>query len=202
MISSDAIQVARAIFKAQGGLLRSSRAIRLGIQRRTLYAMRDAGIIAEVTRGWYRLSDLPALSNPDLAAVALRVPRGVICLLSALSFHELTTEIPPAVCIALEKGAETPRIGLPKLQVFRFSGTSFLEGIDNYKISGVKVRIYSPEKTIADCFKFRNKTGLDTALEALRLYRQKMTVKTDKLLFFARICRVDKIMRPYLESIL
>lgn len=202
MAKQNDTEQARKLFKKEGGLLRTSMAVGLGIQKKTLYAMRDAGDLLEVTRGWYRLSDLPPLSNPDLATIALRAPQGVVCLLSALSFHGLTTEIPSSVCLAIEEGSETPRFKFPRTRIFRFSGPSFSEGVEFHIINSIEIKIYSPEKTLADCFKFRNQIGLDTAIEALKIYRNKKTVHVDKVLHFAKVCRVEKIMKPYLESIL
>jgi len=164
--------------------------------------MRDAGIIERLSQGLYRLAEEPPLADLDLITVAKRVPRGVVCLISALFFHDLTTQIPHEVYLALPRGAEEPQIGFPPIRTFRFSGKSFTAGIETYRLDGIPVRIYTPEKTLADCFKFKNKIGLDTAIEALRLYREQRSVKVDELLHFAAICRVAKVMQPYLEAIL
>jgi predicted transcriptional regulator of viral defense system len=198
----DKIEEAREAFRRHGGILKMSEAIRAGIHRRTLYAMRDAGSIERLGRGLYRLSDLPPLGNPDLVSVSRRIPRGVICLVSALAYHEITTQIPHQVFLALPRGTEPPRIDHPPIWVFWYTGAAFTEGIDTHVLDNTSVRIYSPEKTLADCFKYRNKIGLDTVVEALRLYRQRMRLKADDLLRFARICRVEKVMRPYLEAML
>ena len=155
-----------------------------------------------MSRGVYRLADAPPLSSPDLVTVALRAPQAVVCLVSALAFHEMTTQIPHAVDIALPKGAETPRIAHPPISVHRFSGHSFLAGIETHRIDGVAVRIYGPEKTLADCFKFRNKLGTDVVLEALRFYKARKPFRVDDLLKYARICRMERIMRPYLETLI
>jgi predicted transcriptional regulator of viral defense system len=164
--------------------------------------MRDSGILEAVCRGLYRLVNTSPLSNPDLVAVAARVPGGVICLISALAFHGITTQIPHAVHLALPRGAEEPRLEFPPLKTYRFSREAFSEGIEVHELDGVKVRIYDPEKTLADSFKFRNRIGLDTAIEALRLYRQHREVRVNDLMHYAQICRVEKVMRPYLEAIL
>lgn len=164
--------------------------------------MRDSGILEKISRGVYRLTESPTLSNPDLVAVASRVTNGVICLISALAFHDLTTQIPHEVHIALPRGAEEPRLVHPPLRTFRFTGKAFSEGVEIHELDGFRVRIYSPEKTLADCFKFRNKIGLDTAVEALRLYRERRKVLVDEIMKFASICRVAKLIRPYLEAIL
>lgn len=130
------------------------------------------------------------------------MPQSVICLISALSFHEITTQIPHEVFIALKQGVKAPKIDCPPLSVHLFSATSFEAGITIYEIDGVAVRIYSPEKTLADCFKFRNKLGMDVVLEALKMYRNRQTkMNIADLMKYARTCRVEKVMQPYLESI-
>jgi predicted transcriptional regulator of viral defense system len=192
----------RAIFRAHGGTLRMSEAIRLGMSRHELYGMRDAGVLEQVSRGLYRLHDLPALGSPDLVTIAKRVPQGVVCLISALAYHELTTQVPHEVYVALVKGSEAPRIDYPPVRLFWFSGAAFTEGIETRKVDGLPVRIYSPEKTIADCFKFRNKLGMDVVLEALKLWRERRGRHVQALLTHARHCRVERVMRPYLEALL
>ncbi len=164
--------------------------------------MRDAGIVERLSRGLYRLAELPRLGDPDLVTVSLKVPRGVICLISALAHHEITTQIPHQIHVALARGAEPPRLDYPPLRVFWFSGGAFTEGVETHKLDGVPVRVYSPEKTLADCFKYRNKIGLDTAVEALKLYRERRRPNVDALVRHARVCRVEKVMRPYLEALL
>ena len=190
------------IFKKHGGILRTAQALRAGIHPATLYAMRDSGALEAVSRGVYRLANSPPLSNPDLVTVATRVPGGVICLISALAFHELTTQIPHAVHVALPRGAEEPRLDHPPIKTYRFTGEAFTEGVETHELDSVSVRIYSPEKTIADCFKFRNQVGLDTVVEAVRFYRERRSIEVDDLMRYAGICRVKNIIRPYLEAIL
>lgn len=141
------------------------------------------------------------MSNPDFVTVAMRIPQGVICLVSALAFHELTTKVPHEVQVALKAGSEKPRLDYPPTKYFWVSGRAFSEGVEVHKVDGVKVRVYSVEKTLADCFKFRNKIGLDVALEALRLWAPKNRRKWDKLLHNAKVCRVERILRPYLEAL-
>jgi predicted transcriptional regulator of viral defense system len=182
-------------------MMRTAQAIRLGIAPRTLYALRDAGSVVEVSRGLYRLADLPPLSQPDLITVALTIPRAVICLISALDYHDLTTQIPNAVNVALPSDAERPRLAYPPMRLFWFSGQAYSAGVEAHELDGVPVKIYGPEKTIADCFKFRNKVGMDVALEALRRCREGSHFNLPRLLLFARICRVEKLMRPYLEAL-
>jgi predicted transcriptional regulator of viral defense system len=184
-------------------MLRTSKAIRLGIHPRTLYALRDTGEIETVGRGLYRLAAAPPLASPDWVSVALRLPRAVICLISALAHHSLTTQIPHTIDLALPSHSQVPRLdGLPIRAVW-FSEPAYSAGVQVTNIDGVPIRIYSPEKTIADCFKYRNKVGVDIAVEALRTYRERHKKPNRRaLLHYAQVCRVEKIMRPYLEAIL
>ena len=200
--SRSADEAAIEQFRRHQGILRTRDALRLGIHPRTLYALRDAGILQQLSRGLYRLADLPPLANPDLVIVARRIPQAVICLVSALAFHELTTQIPHVVDIALPQGSATPSLDYPPLRVLRFSGAAWREGVSVHQIDETPVRVYEPAKTVADCFKFRHRLGLDIALEALHLYRTSPTFSMDDLMKYARICRVHKVMRPYLEAIL
>jgi predicted transcriptional regulator of viral defense system len=188
-------------FRQHQGLLRTAQAMRLGIAPRTLYALRASGAIVPVSRGLYRLADLPPLDQPDLVTVALKIPRAVLCLISALDFHDLTTQIPHAVHIALPSAAERPRLAYPPLRLFWFSGEAYTSGIEVHQLGGIAVQIYSPEKTVADCFKFRNKIGLEVAIEALRRWRARPSYELLRLQNFSRICRVEKLMRPYLEGL-
>lgn len=190
------------LLRARGGLLRMSQALQLGISRRALYGMRDAGVLEALGRGLYRLSLLAPLGHPDLVAISARIPRGVICLVSALSFHELTTQVPHAVDVALERGARQPRIEHPPVRFFWFSGAAFHEGVESHVLDGQEVHVYGPEKTLADCFKYRNKVGMDVVLEALRLWRSRRRKHLPALLLHGRQCRVEKVMRPYLEALI
>ena len=201
MAKNDRRDKVRAIFREYGGLLRTKDAIQMGIHPRTLYGMRDAGELEQIGRGYYRLADLPNLGNPDIVAIALAVPKGVICLISALSYHGIGTQIPRAVDIAIEKDTKRPRIGYPPIRTFWFSGSAFTEGVQVHDIDGVSVRIYSPAKTVVDCFKCRNKVGLNVALEALQEVRRNRLATVDELFQVARICRVANVMRPYLEAL-
>jgi predicted transcriptional regulator of viral defense system len=190
---------AKAIFREQGGILKASDAIHEGIHPRTLYEMRDKGIVEVLSRGLYRLADLRPLSNQDLISVSLRIPHGVVCLISALAFHGITSQVPHEVYIAVERVSRPPKVDYPPVRVFRFTGEAFKSGIESHNTEGVSLRVYSAEKTIADCFKYRNKLGLDTAIEALRLYRERKRFKVDDLMRFARVCRVENVIRPYVE---
>lgn len=189
------------IIQKHGGVIRTAKAIQAGIHPRTLYQMRDNGLLEQLSRGVYRLTDLDTVSNPDLIIVATRIPKAVICLISALSFHEMTTQIPHSISIALAKGSNTPRLDYPPISIHHFSKKTLLAGINVHHIDDVPIRVYSPEKTLADCFKFRKKIGMDVVLEALKLYKAGKAFQTGEILQYAKICRVENIMRPYLEMI-
>ncbi len=193
---------AQRVFEARGATLRTVEAQRAGVHPRTLYALRDEGRIEQVARGLYRLSTLPAPGEPDLLTVAKKVPRAVFCLLTALAFHRLTTQVPHAVCIALPRTARTPHLAHPPLQLFRFSPAALHAGVERPSTAdGVVIRVYSAEKTLADVFKFRHKLGVDVAVEALRTYRARRKHDWQRVLEHARICRVENVMRPYLDAI-
>jgi len=192
---------ATAIFREHGGMLRTGEALQLGIHPRTLYEMRDSGALERISRGVYRLTDLPPLSDPDLVAVATRIPQGVICLVSALAFHRLTREIPHYVYVALPRGGEPPRLEHPPLRIFWLTDAVFRAGVETHSLDGVSLHIYSPAKTIADCFKYRNKIGIGVAVEALRMLKERGDLDSDEILHFARICRVETVMMPYLQAL-
>lgn len=189
------------IFRTAGGQLRMSEALEKGISRHLLYKMRNEGIIEQLSRGVYRLADLPAIGNPDLVTVSLRIPNAVICLVSALVIHELTTQISHVIDIALPRTARNPLLEYPKLLVRRFNDTSWSSGIETHSIDGVSVRVYCPEKTLADCYKFRNQLGMDIILESLKLYSSRKIKDYDAVLRYARINRVEKSIFPYLEAL-
>lgn len=188
------------IFRKHGGRLRMSEAIERGITRYMLYSLRDKGVIEQVSRGVYRLAELPPISNPDLVIVSLRFPNAVICLVSALSYHDITTQIPHKVFVAVSRNSRMPSLDYPPIKAHRFSFEAYKSGIEEHLIDGVPVKIYNSEKTLADCFKFRNKIGIDAVLEALRLYKRRKKFDPGELLKYAKICRVEKVMRPYLEA--
>jgi predicted transcriptional regulator of viral defense system len=190
------------IFMKNNGQLRMSDAIKKGISRYMLYKLRDEGVIESISGGIYRVIDYPSLSNPDLATVSMRYPQAVICLISALSFHEITTQIPHSVSIAIEKDTRIPKLDYPPIETHKFSPAAYSAGIKEHIIDDTTIKIYDAEKTIADCFKFRNQLGMDIVLEALKLYKTRFDFKSDKLIRYGKICRVDKIMQPYIEAYL
>ena len=199
---SIAEENALAVFKKAGGVLRTFQALERGVHPRTLYGLRDRGLLERVSRGVYRLAELEPLGDPDLVRVASRVPKAVICLVSALHFHGLTAEIPHEVQIALPRGTKEPRVRQPPVRVFWFADAAYGAGVNTRTVDGVRVRIYGSAKTIADCFKFRNKIGLEVALEALRAGIEEQRFRPAELMKFARICRVQRTIRPYLEALL
>jgi predicted transcriptional regulator of viral defense system len=172
-----------------------------GIPRNYLTRLVQRGDLRKLERGIYTAAELPGSEHISLLEVSRKVPRAVICLLSALRFHEIGTQAPHEVWIAIDAKAWTPRIGSPGVRVVRFSGDALCFGVQEKQISGGTIRVFSPAKTVADCFKFRHKIGMDVALEALReSYRQKK-VSMNELWEAAKICRVANVMKPYLESI-
>jgi Predicted transcriptional regulator len=183
------------------GIVRPADLEARGISRGQIYRLVRDGLVERQARGIYAASQNPITVHHTLAQVARRVPGGVICLLSALRFHGLTTQNPTEVWIALPAKARKPRLDYPRLRIARFSGPALAEGIETHRLESVDVRVYSAAKTVADCFKYRNKVGIDIAVEALqdfsRLYRGEAT----ELARFARICRVARVMQPYLDSI-
>ena len=192
---------AERIFGKRGGALRMSEAVAAGMNRRTLYTLRDSGKLAQLSRGVYRLASLPDMEAPDLVTVATRIPNGVVCLISALAFHELTTQIPRGIDVALARGSSKPRIEYPPVNPYWFSGVAFTSGIETPRIDGIEIRIYNAEKSVADAFKYRNKIGLDVAIEALKMWRARRGASIERLMEQARACRVERVMRPYVEAI-
>ena len=199
---ATAITTALQSIRAQGQFIRTAQALKVGIHPRTLYQLRDRGTLEQISRGVYRLAKQVPISDPDLFTVAARIPQGVICLVSALAVHGITTQIPRNVEIALPKGSESPRLDYPPITPHRFSVASFGAGIEVREVDGIPLRVYSPEKTIADCFKFRHQLGMDVFLEALALYRQRKQANWAAILEYAQICRVGKAIKPYLEAML
>lgn len=194
-------ELEKRIFRANNNILRRSTAIKLGIQEYVLYNMLESGELVKESRGLYRLAESEPLGNPDLVQVSLKITKGIIFLISALYFHRLTTQIPHQVYIALPKDIKKPRIDYPPLKVFRLSEKTYISGIEEHNIDGVIVRVYSKEKTIADCFKFRNLIGKDIALEALKDFMSEPSPNIARLIKYAKINRVEKIIRPYLEAL-
>ncbi len=198
--SENAIRHAADVFRQAGGTLKTREAVQRGVHHSTLYGMRDSGILEQLTRGVYRLAELHAPSRYDVVAVAERVPGAVLCLVSALDFHEIGTQIPSAVNIAIGPKDRRPRLEYPPIRVYRMSGDALTGGVEHHSIDGTDVTVFNPAKTVADCFKFRNKVGLDVALEALRETLRYRKATRDEIMRYATIDRVSKIVRPYIEA--
>lgn len=200
--TSTNYEAERALIREAGGCLRMSDALRMGISRRALYQMRDLGLIQPLSRGLYRLSELPDLAEPDLVVATRRIQEGVLCLISALAFHGLTTQVPHEIQIAIDRQRRSPaQIDYPPVRIFRFSGAAYSEGVETSIVDGMPIKVYSPEKTVADCFKFRLKLGVDVAVEALKLWWKRPNRDVGALSRYARICGVERIIRPYLEAL-
>lgn len=198
----SATDQAEIIFRKHGGMMRMVQAIEAGITRNTLYAMRDSGIIETLARGLYRLASLPPLSSPDLVTVGRKFPQSVVYLISALSFHDLTTQIPHEVWIAVPRNSEPPQLSYPPLRVARLSGKAYKAGIEDHFVDGTRIRVYSREKTLVDCFRRRNDIGLDVAIEAVRAYKSQGKVNVDAIMKYANDLRATQVIRPYLEALL
>jgi predicted transcriptional regulator of viral defense system len=185
----------------QKGLLRASDLDAIGAPRVVLTRLTTAGLLEKVARGLYRLPGAQVSEFESLGTIATKVPQAVFCLLTALQFHELTTQLPRQVWIAMPRGSHTPRVDYPPLKMVQFTGDAYSAGIEEVELDGVRLRVYSVAKTVADCFKHRNKIGLDVALEALKDARAHSNASVDDIWRFAKICRVANVMRPYLESV-
>lgn len=185
----------------KAGILRVKDLSARGLHPEHLRRLHQKGGLVRIGRGVYMLPNASISGNFTLAEVAKKVPRGIVCLLSALRFHDIGTQSPSEVWIALDRKSARPRVDSPRLRIMRFSDLAFSSGVETHKIDGVIVKVYCPAKTVADCFKYRNKIGLDVAIEALRECRRSRKCKSDDLWKYARICRVANVMRPYLESI-
>jgi predicted transcriptional regulator of viral defense system len=183
------------------GIARARDFEREGVSRTQLRRLRERGRIERVGRGLYILPGAVLTERHSLAEACRRVPGGVVCLLSALRFHEITTQNPFEVWMAIEQKAWRPSRGNPPLRLVYLSGASFREGVEEHDVGGVRVRVFSAPKTVADCFKFRNKIGIDVAVEALRDYRRAHPKGLDALWRFAEIDRVARVLRPYLEAL-
>lgn len=191
-----ALRLAR---RRQGATVRDFAAA--GIHRQVLTRLVASGHLERVSRGVYRLPNRPITEHHSVAVVAAAVPQGTITLLSALQFHQIGTQLPSQVWIALDRRARRPALKYPPLRIVRYSGAALIEGIETHEVEGQAVRIYNAAKTIADCFKYRNKIGLDVALEALREGWRARRFTLNELVRYARVCRVQRVMQPYIEAL-
>lgn len=195
-------QKAVEIFRQRNGYLRTAEALHLGIAPGTLYAMREAGVTVQENRGLYRLAEVDPPNNPDLVQVAMLVPKATICLISALSYYGLTTQIPHRIYIALPRHSQRPRLAYPVMDVIWLPDLAYQAGIEVVPVNGTTVRIYNREKTIADCYRYSERVGKDVLLEMLREYKRQGNVNVSRILEYARIDRVVEKLQPYLEAIL
>jgi len=188
--------------QSQGGVVRFSAILKAGFHSDSLTALKKQGKIEKIARGLYRLTNKPLEPHPDLIAASLQAPRGVICLLSALAFYEVTNEIPRHVNIAIPRSAHANRITYPPAKFYRFAPEAWKAGVEEHKIGNHTLRIYGLAKTIADCFKFRNQIGVNVARDALKAAMREKGIEPKEIMRYAGICRVDKIMKPILEAML
>ena len=172
-----------------------------GVSRAQLSRLVHKGLVIRQARGIYVVARHTPTEAHTLAQVGKRVPEAVFCLFTALQFHNLTTQSAAEVWIAVPEKARRPRLDYPRLRVARFSGPALTEGVEEHRVEGVVIRVYSPAKTVADCFKYRNKVGIDVAVEALRDFSRRHRGGANELARFARICRVSRVMQPYLDAI-
>lgn len=191
-----------AFFQTNDGILHFSTIIKAGFHSDSLIALEKKGRVEKIGRGIYRLMKYSIGPHPDLVTVSIQTSRGVICLLSALAFHEATNEIPKYVDIAIPRRTHANWIKYPPVRFYQFSPSTWGAGIEEHKISGHKVKIYSLAKTIADCFKFRNKIGIDVAREALKIAFTEKHIKPQEIMKYAKVCRVDSVIKPILETML
>jgi predicted transcriptional regulator of viral defense system len=189
-------------FKENGGVARFSAIKKAGFHHDFLHHLEKEKKVEKLGHGLYRLTDVSPFSNPDLVITSLQVPKGVICLISALSFHEATLEIPKHIDIAIPVGSRPNKVKYPPVRFYKFSSATWKAGIEDYPIDGHIVRVYNLAKTVADCFKFRNKIGQDVALEALKIAVSEKNINPNEIMGYAKICRVHKIIKPMLEAII
>ena len=183
------------------GVIRACEIREAGLHPEYLRKLCKSGHLIRTSRGLYSLADGDITEHHSFAEACKRIPHGIICLLSALSYHEIGTQNPHQIWMAIDRTMRKPKVDYPPIRIFRFSGPSLKEGIEEKKIEGVSVRVYNPAKTVADCFKYRNKVGIDVAIEALKECWRSRRCEIDKLVHYARICRVSNIIQPYMETI-
>ena len=190
---------AREIFR-QRGIVRTRDALELGIHPVTLYRMRDEGELQQLERGVYKLADSPELTDPDLVAAAVRAPDAVVCLISALSLHDLTTEVPHAIHLAVRRGGTRPVFTEFPVRLYTFHQKAFQAGVIERDLQGTAIRLYNPEKALVDVFHYRNRLGMDVFLEALSLYRRRPDASPQRVLAYAHVWQATRTLQPYLEQ--
>lgn len=200
MVETSAHERLIRLARRKGGVS-TREVVGVGIHTQNLSRLVEEGVLERIARGQYRLAEAPVTEHHGLAIAAAAVPKGVVCLVSALSFHGIGTQLPFEVWLALDRRARRPTLKYPPLRVVRFSGQALRAGVETHAIEGRQVRVYSVAKTIADCFKYRHKIGLDVALEALREGWRARRFTMDEIGRQAVVCRVERVMRPYLEAL-
>lgn len=188
--------------KQRGGLIRTHEALKNGIHRRTLYSLWDDGSVIRLSRGLFQLAQLDRPAHARLAEISKKVPNGVICLKSALAFHKLMDLEPGHVWLAVERKARKPKIDSPPAQIFFFSGQMFHSGVQTHHIMNQQVHIYTAAKTIIDCFRWQKKVGWEIAIQAARNYLTQRDSNSFELMHYAKICKIEKLVRPYLQVLL
>ena len=193
-----------SFFKRNSGIVRFSAILKAGFHPDSLESLLKEGQVEKVARGIYKLTGQNHAFDryPDFVTVSLQAPRGIICLISALSFHEATNEIPRYVNIAIPRSMHAYRIKYPPVRFYFLEPVSWRAGVEKHKIEGYEIKIYSLAKTVADCFKFRNKIGINIAREALKSAVKEKGVKPPEIMQYAKICRVEKVIKPILETML
>ncbi len=189
-------------FQGHGGVARFSTVLKAGFHPDSLIALEKEGKVEKIARGLYRVANYTYGTHPDFVIASLQSPRGVICLLSALSFYDATSEIPKYVDLAIPQGTHANRIKYPPVRFYRFASKAWKTGIEEHDIERHKIKVYSLAKTIADCFKFRNKIGMDVARDALKVAVTEKGTKPKEIMQYAKICRVDSIIKPILEAMI
>lgn len=189
-----------AAVAALGGTAHTSQILAAGVHPRALYAARETGTLVEVSRGVFRLAELP-LTEPDLVAAVTRMPKAVICCISALHFHGLTQEIPRAVHVSLPRGVHPARLTYPPIEVYHVAAPYMSAGVDTVLIDGIPAQITAPARSVSDAFKFRRRLGLETALDALRRALSTQACSPAEIDAMAKFCRVQAVVRPYLEAL-
>ena len=193
---STILQMAR-----KTGVVRAREIREAGLHPEYLRKLCKSGQLIHTGRGLYVLADGDFTEHHGIAEACKRVPHGIVCLLSALSYYEIGTQNPHQIWMAIDRAMRKPKVDYPPIRIFRFSGPSLKEGIEEKKIEGVSVQVYNPAKTVADCFKYRNKVGIDVAIEALKECWRSRWCEIGEIVYYAKICRVRNIMQPYMEAI-
>jgi predicted transcriptional regulator of viral defense system len=191
-----------AVFHEKTRYVKTGELLQGRIHQRDIKALIEEGVLIKIKNGLYRNVEAPLISNQGFVDAALSIRDGVICLLSALAFYELTTFNPTFISVAVPRGTWKPKIEYPPVEVYYFSGEQFEAGIEQVSIENFNIRIYSPEKTICDCFRYRNKLGLDIAREGLMEYLKKKNRSLEKLLHYAEICRVKSLIQTWLNALI